>query len=317
MSEDNHRWLSTFEDPSQVSVFTQYQALLTSVACVLFYDFLLTLESEVRIVWYSPRTLGKVFFLAIRYGFLLDISLVLFYTLRITPNSGPSMTSRSCQVIYNTATIIQIVNFAAVSAFVALRISALWSRSWAMCIVLFLLGLFNPSTTIPALSYGFDMIPAPWPMFACVQVISIQDLSLIPLVTEYFPLASSAVSIAYEFLCLTLTVIKTISAYREQRRAGMHTTLSGLLIRDGSLYFAVLTALGVFNVVAASLPESPLPNDISVVLSRLFVPILTTRFIANLRLKSRPTPSRIEVSIASESGTLSSMDFIPNTQGSV
>ncbi|KAI0366146.1 hypothetical protein BV20DRAFT_952929, partial [Pilatotrama ljubarskyi] len=219
---------------------------------VLYYDYLLTLESEIRIVWYSPRSLGKAFFLAIRYGFLLDVSLVLIYTLRVTPGSGPAMTSKSCQVLYDIAVIVQVVNFAAVSAFAALRISALWSRSWAICIILFLFGLFNPSTTIPTLSYGFEMAPAPWPLFACVQFISFRNISIIPLATQDFPIASSAVSIVYEFLCLTLTVIKTVSAYREQRKAGMHTTLTGLLVRDGELSAMVLTALGIFNVVAAS-----------------------------------------------------------------
>ncbi len=59
----------------------------------MYYDYFLTLKSEIALVWYSPRSLAKVFFLVIRYGFLLDTSLVLFYTLRITSDSGPTLTA--------------------------------------------------------------------------------------------------------------------------------------------------------------------------------------------------------------------------------
>ncbi|KAI0649491.1 hypothetical protein C8Q79DRAFT_950816 [Trametes meyenii] len=48
-----------------------------------------------------------------------------------------------------------------------------------------------------------------------------------------------------------------------------------------------MTALGVFNVVSASILDSPLPDDINAVLGRVLVPILTTRFIANIRQSGR------------------------------
>ena len=47
------------------------------------------------------------------------------------------------------------------------------------------------------------------------------------------PIASSAISIGYEVLCFALTVAKTFSTYREQRKIGMRTPLSMLFLRDG------------------------------------------------------------------------------------
>ncbi|KAL1940215.1 hypothetical protein VTO73DRAFT_9167 [Trametes versicolor] len=318
MSSRNPRSQPLFDsDSSHLAVDIRYQVILTSMACILYYDYFLTLKNEIALVWHSPRSLSKIFFLVIRYGFLLDTTLVLFYTLRITSDSGPTLTASSCKALYDAATIIQVSSFVAVSAFVALRISALWSHNWPLGLSLFAIGLFTPSITIPILGFELDMVPALWPMSPCVQtVIDVKQDPLIPLEIYDFPISASAVSIVYEFLCLTLTVVKTVGAYRVQRKMGMETTLSGLLLRDGSLYFAVLTGLGIFSVVAASIPESILPVDIGVIFARAFVPVLTTRFIVNLYQTGRHS-SRVDTGtlslwsfhVAQENGVVSSLAF--------
>lgn len=47
------------------------------------------------------------------------------------------------------------------------------------------------------------------------------------------PVAISALNIVYEILCLGLTIVKTFRLYWEQRRVGMRTSFSKLLLRDG------------------------------------------------------------------------------------
>lgn len=104
-------------------------------------------------MWHSPRSLSKIFFLVIRYGFLLDTTLVLFYTLRITSDSGPTLTASryvaqsfysvtqmlnqdpSCKALYDAATIIQVSSFVAVSG-KYLRQVFVWSflqRYFSLC----------------------------------------------------------------------------------------------------------------------------------------------------------------------------------------
>ncbi|KAI0671373.1 hypothetical protein C8Q78DRAFT_973091 [Trametes maxima] len=180
-----------FEDPSEVVAFVQYQLLLTSVASLLYYDYVITLHTEIRLVWCAPLSSGKLFFLLIRYGFIVDVSLVLFYTVRLTSSSGLILTAMSCQALYTSATTIQLLNFAFVSG-----------------------------------TYSHDR-------------------------------------------------------------------------------YRVMTALGIFNVVSASVISSwstQLPDDINAVLGRVLVPILTTRFIINLRqsggeLYSTNSPSGAHVSL--------------------
>ncbi|KAI0649492.1 hypothetical protein C8Q79DRAFT_904019, partial [Trametes meyenii] len=216
---------------------------------LLYYDYIITLHTEMRLVWHSPLSFGKVFFLLIRYGFIVDMSLVLFYTVRLSPGAGPALTVMGCQALYTSATVVQLMNFASVSAFVALRIASLWSHSWPLGISLFLFGLFNPSTITnnavgltphpQAIGLGFQMNPTPWPMSACVQTLrsNAASFALIAYVVKLcIPIAASAVSITYEFLCLSLTVFKTLGVYREQCKCGMRPTLTRLLLRDGQYY---------------------------------------------------------------------------------
>ncbi|EIW57201.1 uncharacterized protein TRAVEDRAFT_48249 [Trametes versicolor FP-101664 SS1] len=199
MSSRNPRSQPLFDsDPSHLAVDIRYQVILTSMACILYYDYFLTLKNEIALVWHSPRSLSKIFFLVIRYGFLLDTTLVLFYTLRITSDSGPTLTASSCKALYDAATIIQVSSFVAVSG----------------------------------------------------------------------------------------------------------------------KYLRVLTGLGIFSVVAASIPESILPVDIGVIFARAFVPVLTTRFIVNLYQTGRHS-SRVDTGtlslwsfhVAQENGVVSSLAF--------
>lgn len=55
------------------------------------------------------------------------------------------------------------------------------------------------------------------------------------------PVASSVTSIAYEMLCLGLTISKTFGHYREQRRVGMRTPLVKLLLHDGQCSLSQLS----------------------------------------------------------------------------
>ncbi|EIW57218.1 uncharacterized protein TRAVEDRAFT_88252, partial [Trametes versicolor FP-101664 SS1] len=48
---------------------------VSRLAGILYYDYFLTLKNEIALVWHSPRSFSKIFFLIIRYGFLLDTTL--------------------------------------------------------------------------------------------------------------------------------------------------------------------------------------------------------------------------------------------------
>ncbi|KAI0351773.1 hypothetical protein OH77DRAFT_1523889 [Trametes cingulata] len=262
---------------------------LLSSACVLYYDYLLTLSSEVGLVWCREWGLATAFSLMIRYGTMIVLTLGLIHNLSAPPFGSASLTPTSCEGLVDAIVILNAFNFAVISAFVAIRISALWSRNFYLGIFLFLLGLVNPVSITPLLVFGLASKPVAWPSTSCVSYVENDDSPLIPLITKYLPIATALTGMLYESLCLLLTVLKTYSLYREQRKAGLSTRFTSLLLRDGSLYFAVLSVLALLNIISASLPLDVLPPDIQInsTVARVLTPILITRFIAHLRTTDR------------------------------
>ncbi|KAH9885785.1 hypothetical protein C8Q73DRAFT_295511 [Cubamyces lactineus] len=241
----------SYENPRTVEqTFVEPNYSLLSSTALLYYDYLLTMQSEVRLVWKTPWSLATTFYILIRYGTIIVTTLALVHNF-YTSLSGPVLTVESCKVLTTIGIVVNTINFAVVSAFVAIRISAIWSRNWWLGASLFLAGLVNPACVTDLLAFGFKAIPGPRPFVACISYLKTDHNHLGPLTIKYFPIFSSAISIAYELLCLSLTAVKTLSLYREQRKTGMSTRLTSLLLRDGALYFTTLSVLALVNIISA------------------------------------------------------------------
>ncbi|KAI0691646.1 hypothetical protein C8Q76DRAFT_803173 [Earliella scabrosa] len=259
-------WAASLANASMVQFYLPLSYRTLATICLLYYDYFLTLGDEVRLVWCRRLNLASVLYLAIRYTFLVLLTLTLFVTLPLSPTWVETLPRSRCQSLSNAYIVVQLVAFAAVSAFAALRIMALWSRNWVIGVFLFVLGLLNPTGIQQArLSTYLDFT----------------HLTVARMVT--FPLAFSVLSIAYEVLCLLLTVGKTLSSYRLGRQAGIKTPLSSMLLRDGSLYFLVVTLLALLDIIAALDRDGKVPGGVISTFSRVLTPVLATRFLAHLR----------------------------------
>ena len=58
-----------------------------------YHDCLLMLPEEVRLIWRSPRSLSTGFYLAIRYGFFLQITLTLKCVIQLASDAGINLTA--------------------------------------------------------------------------------------------------------------------------------------------------------------------------------------------------------------------------------
>ncbi|KAI0366145.1 hypothetical protein BV20DRAFT_952893 [Pilatotrama ljubarskyi] len=196
------------------------------------------------------------------------------------------LTDMGCQVLVEVAFAGHVIISAAVSAFVAARIMALWSRNWYLGVFLFLVGLINWSPYVQSVLVGYQSAAAPWPLQGCMAVTN--DPNLDEDVTTV-PAAISAVNLTYEVLCLVLTVIKTVGLRRGLSDSGIQMHLTHLLLRDGELHrLSAMTILGVLNIASATVkfqhPKTfPMGNNLNEAFSRSLVPMLTVRFIANLK----------------------------------
>ncbi|KAJ7118108.1 hypothetical protein C8R44DRAFT_790293, partial [Mycena epipterygia] len=69
-----------------------YRYLFLSGFVVLVYDYLLTIGSEVKIIWSSKRRLSKYWFLAVRYiSLACSATIVTFYFGNLSPESCSTM----------------------------------------------------------------------------------------------------------------------------------------------------------------------------------------------------------------------------------
>ncbi|KAI0671328.1 hypothetical protein C8Q78DRAFT_764833 [Trametes maxima] len=194
----NRVTIQTSDDVIDLLVVPVYTEL--AGACVLYYDYLLTLRSEVQFVWKKRTGLSTAFYFIIRYGSILVSALTLVHIVPPPfPGPGLHLTESSCRGLISLSVVLNACIFAAISAYRA--------------------------------------VPGPPSLVACVSYLSKSSISLYPVMIEYFPLISSAVSIVYELTCLVLTAFKTFSLWQDQRRTGMSTRFTSMLLRDGKHYY--------------------------------------------------------------------------------
>ncbi|RPD59524.1 hypothetical protein L227DRAFT_575963 [Lentinus tigrinus ALCF2SS1-6] len=275
-------WRPHFEHADTfVAPYVQGNLLIFASACVFYYDYLLTIPDEVRLVWGRRFNLATAIFLYLRYAILIQASLDVVSNVNLTSTSTIHLTADSCKVVGLLGASVTCASFIVVSAFIALRLTALYSRNWYLGGTLFILGLLNPIFLQTCAEFGFSSnVVAPWPLPPCLGRVKVGG-TLYFLELNVFPVGSAVVSIAYELFCLSLTAYKTYGTYRKARGLnGMRGSLAWLLFRDGSIYFAGMTILWIYEIVSKfdglSVEDGP-------VLGRLLVLILTTRFISNLR----------------------------------
>ncbi|KAI0649554.1 hypothetical protein C8Q79DRAFT_520167 [Trametes meyenii] len=257
--------------------------MLLASSCLIYYDYVITLATEVRVFWRCHLSRASFFYLFIRYGFLVNAVIILLSNVRMSPHSWPTMTNESCRIFYDLFVSINWLNFATVSAFVAMRMYAVFGGNWPIAVGIFLLGLLNPNAINPTMLYRLKVQASPWPVWGCELYMQDDSDNFIFFASQDLPIIISAVNIVYELLCLVLTAWKTLGAYRSQHRSDNPATLTSLLFRDGSLYFVVMTALSSANIVCALVPGVPSNIQVNSVFGRVLTPILTTRFIAHLQ----------------------------------
>ncbi|RPD59694.1 hypothetical protein L227DRAFT_155798 [Lentinus tigrinus ALCF2SS1-6] len=276
MNDEIPTWIDIAEDPASVQAMLTNTAVGVSMSTLFFYDYLVMLPTEIRTIWSPPTNLASVAYLWIRYGFLAQYLLSMVHNMHFTQGGGPNLTAQSCRELLGFLTILNMLNFAVISAFIATRLFAMWERNWFIGILTFVLGVVSPSSITMLTTFAFGVIPAPWPFPPCLSYVP--DFSpIVALSTRNLPLAVSAISIAYESFCLGLTAAKTFRLYMVQRETGIPTTLTSLLLRDGCLYFSVLLILAISNIVSCSI-HNPLFDawQVNTDVARTLIPILTT-----------------------------------------
>jgi len=187
---------------------------------------------------------------------------------------------------------IQIAPYAVYAAFAALRVYGINGRRWPVPTIVFAFSMVPFATNIYNKAES-NIIPSA-PPFACTVV------SNVPMaVADRFVIATRACTIFADTLVLLVTWRVTYSTKRSAEKANIRMSVSGLLFRDGTLFFAALTILNIVHIICFMTGTF---SQFSVFLEVL-TSILISRFFLNLRQACSPSDANTLAS-ADGSGSL-------------
>jgi len=233
MSSSANNFLA--EDAKLLQIF--HYTLVSTVA-LLIYDYMLTLNEEIRFMWSRRMTLGKVLFFLNRYlPFVTSFFALYAYILSLRTDI------RTCREYHVVASCLAYVSFLVALAVQFMRAYAVWASVRAVHVVL-------------VVTYVVFLGVASYVLFLYIRGATPVQLSELPLTTFHRGCViffannliwiDCVLLIVCETLAVSLLIGKSISNYRHS-----HPTsgILGVMVRDGVGYFVCNIAITTINVV--------------------------------------------------------------------
>ncbi|KAJ8517398.1 hypothetical protein ONZ45_g5407 [Pleurotus djamor] len=203
-------------------------------AGLFLYDYSITLYDEVRLVWRSAWSLGKVLFFLTRYPAFVDIGMTVYH------NVTHEIPTETCALLYQVTGWMFICGMIIAEIIMVIRVWALWSRSRVIGIILFVASIVGAVVT--AISFSrFDTHQS----FLNVSEIAPQLSGCYPDPGNNAVFIGYLMLMAFEAVVMVLLLIKGVQDFRQ-------VTLSGFLYtfyQDGIMYYALLLLISISNVV--------------------------------------------------------------------
>jgi len=231
---------------------------------ILIWDYGLTLESEISVMWSSNWSIAKVLFFLTRYLPFVDVVLVVYYQF------ATFISEHECHWSYNTAGWFIISGIIVAEIILVFRTWALWGGTRIMAI---LLALICVAVAAPVfwIEFAFltsvEFVTSPQSGSSCIV------LSGDPIIAVNFIFV-----IAFETFVLILTLIKGVQHHRLTNEGGFLY----VLCRDGILFYVYLLGFSVINLIVVFTA----PRDSAVmlaILQRVLHSCVSSRVLINLR----------------------------------
>ncbi|KAI6142612.1 hypothetical protein BKA82DRAFT_4189096 [Pisolithus tinctorius] len=253
------------------------QLELTSVSdlvasMILCYDYLLTWRREVDFFWTEPhRSWMFALFVANRYFTILARVPVMVGT--FWPRSWvQDGTFCKAAGVYEQITIliVQIVG----AVIMIIRVYALYQKSRRVLVFLVSIALAAIGIACWAIlspSPGTSRaVPTPAPRYGCDVPITYDQ-------AEYMAIAWSG-QMMFDAIVFVLTLRRTLHIGRLGRR-----TLSDVIIRDGVLYFGLMTSANVANIAAFLVGTTSPTKSLLAGFTSVISSTMISRLVLNLR----------------------------------
>ncbi|EKM50273.1 uncharacterized protein PHACADRAFT_201113 [Phanerochaete carnosa HHB-10118-sp] len=272
--------------PSNQALVQAYSRFATgdyitiAASCLAIYEFLVTIGDEIKIVWKRPITVRAVLLGSVRWCMLLAAILNFQLTL-----SSPKCLLQDCAPPDILYWVLVLVQFLQAALFSALRVFAIWNRSYVWSLVVFVLSIVSFVTNLnDAAMTKYELVMYPLTGISCIEEsqLSARAYDIRAFRVVYITRGSLILADA---IVLVLTWIKTFGHWMNARRLNMRVSLATCLLRDGTIYFIVLLAINMtqlltFNFSAEASLVGPLVTTLP--------PLLISRFMINLRAAGSP-----------------------------
>ncbi|OJA21613.1 hypothetical protein AZE42_01686 [Rhizopogon vesiculosus] len=231
---------------------------------ILAYDWLLTIDSEVTHVWSRSWGIVDILYFISRYTPFVDTPIMLIYHFYLVDPSN-----EACHIALPAQVMLYAIGDTISGQIFMIRTWAVWERSKVVGLVLFteavisaVVELYTNAAYANSLTFfqGYNL-------GGCFVLTS----NPIVLVACYLLLAN-------QFTYLVLVVLKTYPTARSERTI---SRLSNVILQDGVLFYIMLFALVVVNMVFLFQPG--ITSTVLTVPSRVCQSIFATRIILHIR----------------------------------
>ncbi|KAF9035722.1 hypothetical protein BDZ89DRAFT_480978 [Hymenopellis radicata] len=261
--------LALFEALQHLRLSTYFDV---SATALYVFDYLLTLEQEVDLIWGSKWTITKLLYLVTRYSTFVTAGVFLWTD--VTPN----MSAENCLVVYKMDGWLATAGVVLAEVILTLRTWAVWNRHRFLTVcmpVLFLAHFVAVFTVMGIFLSSIQFLILPLPDLKGCLVSAANPIFRWDFIT----------SMMYEGVMLLLMVAKSYQQFREAREISSSRLLN-VILKDGVMYYLYLSVLNITNIIVIS---SVAPDLLSLLglLIRIIHAMLACRVITNIRAQAK------------------------------
>ncbi|KIP09452.1 hypothetical protein PHLGIDRAFT_116395 [Phlebiopsis gigantea 11061_1 CR5-6] len=224
---------------------TTFGYISVAVDALLFYEYIVTFEDEVRTVWHRPWSAPSMLLLSVRWNMLLTSMTVYL----------PMNNLLQCSFVFYFTSFLNLIGYLQSASLSALRVYVLSANKLALAAAVMLLGSVPFTTNLFAtidnnVTYTSDTLPLP----GCDSDIKYSE---------------------------RLEKQRTFGQWRDARKANFsNVSVTTCLLRDGACYFLIFLVINLMQMILPN--EGTVDTYAGYFISNL-PPLLLNRFIINLR----------------------------------
>ncbi|KLO13202.1 hypothetical protein SCHPADRAFT_928690 [Schizopora paradoxa] len=209
----------------------------TIIACysLFIYDYLLTLNDEIKYIWRRQFSLGSFIFFVNRYYAMITLALTVFENFSLAVDSSRCKHLIGLQVFGDGIPLTIMTNF-----LIGLRVYALYKRNrfiggFLLTYIVAELGVLLWIYLTPSITPV--VVPGP-PSVNMIPVLHLCIVSNSPRISTFQAGVFPVMQAMYDSVAFALIVFKTAATILRER--GRYEDVRTLMVKNGLLYYAIV-----------------------------------------------------------------------------